>query len=258
MDSGLFSKINILISSRKIFKNWYLYPIVYFQLTKNKHVIFESKTGLKIKIRVNSTDLMALTHVWLIKEYHHDDFKIETNDVIIDVGAHIGLFALYASQFCKDGKIICYEPIKENYELLLENVKQNKINNIISYNSAVSNSSSTVKIYLNQDESGHSMFLKNVNFVTVVSISLPKILEKNNIENCDFLKLDCEGAEYEIIDSLKEDFFKKIKKTIIEYHLADTNPELLVNLTEKLQAHKFKTKTKKLFSDIGFLFAKSS
>ena len=196
--------------------------------------------------------------LWLIQEYHHDDFNIETNDIIIDVGAHIGLFALYASQFCKNGKIICYEPIKENYELLLENIKQNKITNIISYNSAVSNRSSKVKIYLNQDESGHSMFIENKNFVTVNSVSMSEIFQKNNIETCDFLKLDCEGAEYEIIDSLNEHFFQKIKKTIIEYHRADTNPELLENLTQKLESHNFKIKIKKLFSDIGFLFANSN
>ena len=56
MNSDLFTKMNLLLSSRKIFKNWYLYPMVYFKLTKNKHVIFETKSGQKIKIRVNSTD----------------------------------------------------------------------------------------------------------------------------------------------------------------------------------------------------------
>jgi len=258
MNSNLFTKMNLLLSSRKIFKNWYLYPMVYLKLTKNEHVIFETKSGQKIKIRVNSTDLMALTHVWLIQEYHHDGFNIETNDIIIDVGAHIGLFALYASQFCKNGKIICYEPIKENYDLLLENIKQNKITNIIAYNSAVSNKSSTVKIYVNEDESGHSMFVKNKNFVTVNSVSIFDIFQKNNINTCDFLKLDCEGAEYEIINSLKEDLFRKIKKTIIEYHRADTNPELLENLIEQLESQNFKIKIKKLFLDIGFLFAKSA
>ena len=172
MNSNLFAKMNLLLSSRKIFKNWYLYLIVYFKLTKNKHVIFETKAGQKIKIRVNSTDLMALTHVWLIQEYRNDGFNIETNDIIIDVGAHIGLFALYASQFCKNGKIICYEPIKENYDLLLENIKQNKISNIIPYNSAVSSKSSTVKIYLNEDESGHSMFSKSSESIIIDSISV--------------------------------------------------------------------------------------
>ena len=124
---GFLTKLKIFSKSTKLFKNWYVYPLVYFKLTKKEHVIFETKTGLKIKIRVNSTDLMALTHVWMIQEYSNNDFDIHDNDVVIDVGAHIGLFALFASQFCKQGKIFCFEPIKENYELLVENISSNKI-----------------------------------------------------------------------------------------------------------------------------------
>ena len=119
---SFLTKLNIFLKSTKLFKNWYVYPLVYFKLTKKEHVVFETKTGLKIKIRVNSTDLMALTHVWMIQEYSNNDFDIHDNDVVIDVGAHIGLFALFASQFCKQGKIFCFEPIKENYELLVENI----------------------------------------------------------------------------------------------------------------------------------------
>ena len=146
---GFLAKLKIFSKSTKLFKNWYVYPLVYFKLTKKEHVIFETKTGLKIKIRVNSTDLMALTHVWMIQEYSNYDFDINDNDIVIDVGAHIGLFALFASQFCKLGKIFCFEPIKENYELLVENVKSNKIKNIIPFNFAVSKVSDSVKIFLN-------------------------------------------------------------------------------------------------------------
>ena len=69
MKLGFFSKLQILLNSRKIFKNWYVYPKVYWQLTNDKIAVFETKTGLKIKIRVKSTDLMALTNVWMINEY---------------------------------------------------------------------------------------------------------------------------------------------------------------------------------------------
>ena len=176
MKRGFFSKLQILLNSRKIFKNWYIYPQVYFKLTKNEYVIFETRSGLKIKIRVNSTDLMALTHVWLIQEYTHSNFSIYNDDIIIDVGAHIGLFALLASQFCKDGKIFCYEPIKENYKLLIENIEINKIKNIFPNNLAVTKETSRVKIFLNDDQSGHSMFIQNNNFVEVNSKSLSDIL----------------------------------------------------------------------------------
>ena len=255
MSAGFLTKLNIFLKSIKLFKNWYVYPLVYFKLTKKDHVIFQTKTGLKIKIRVNSTDLMALTHVWMIQEYSNSGFDINDSDIVIDIGAHIGLFALFASQFCKQGKIFCFEPIKENYELLVENINSNKIKNIIPFNFAVSKESDSVKIFLNDDYSGHSMFLETNNFVIVKSKSLLDIFSENNIQECNFLKLDCEGAEYDIINSLPSDFLNKIKKSVIEYHLADTHPQLLEQLIKKLRKCSFIVNTRPLFSDIGFLFA---
>ena len=252
---SFLTKLKIFLKSTKLFKNWYIYPLVYFKLTKKQYVIFETKTGLNIKIRVNSTDLMALTHVWMIQEYSNSGFDINDSDIVIDIGAHIGLFALFASQFCKQGKIFCFEPIKENYELLVENINSNKIKNIIPFNFAVSKESDSVKIFLNDDYSGHSMFLETNNFVIVKSKSLLDIFSENNIQECNFLKLDCEGAEYDIINSLPSDFLNKIKKSVIEYHLADTHPKLLEQLIKKLRKCSFIVNTRPLFSDIGFLFA---
>ena len=96
--ANFFTKLQIFLDSRKVFKNWYSYPKVYFKLLKDEYVIFETKNNLKIKIRVNSTDLMALTNVWMINEYEIEKFKIKKDDIMIDVGAHIGLFSLLASK----------------------------------------------------------------------------------------------------------------------------------------------------------------
>ena len=82
-----------------------------------------------------------------------------------------------------------------------------------------------------------------------------QIFDNNNITNCDFLKLDCEGSEYEIIKNLPTEYFKKIKKMIIEYHMADTHPELLTELMEVLKSQQYKLEIKTLFSDIGFIYA---
>ena len=86
---GFLTKLKIFSKSTKLFKNWYVYPLVYFKLTKKEHVIFETKTGLNIKIRVNSTDLMALTHVWMIQEYSNSGFDINDSEFDI-VGDYLG------------------------------------------------------------------------------------------------------------------------------------------------------------------------
>ena len=81
------------------------------------------------------------------------------------------------------------------------------------------------------------------------------LFDKNKIEHCNFLKLDCEGSEYEIIRHLPSEYFQKIDKMIIEYHMADTHPELLDELMQILKSHNYEFKIKTLFNDIGFLYA---
>ena len=141
MKYSFFAKLQIFLDSRKIFKNWYVYPKVYYKLINDQFVIFKTKIGLKIRIRVRSTDLMALTNVWMINEYNIEDFEINANDTIIDIGAHIGLFSLLVSQLCKTGKILSFEPVRENFDLLVSNLKLNHIQNVSPFNTAVSKNS---------------------------------------------------------------------------------------------------------------------
>ena len=249
-------KIKILLKAIKIIKNWHLYVFVYFKITGSDHVILETREGLKIKIRTRSTDLMAFTHVWLLREYEREGFRINNNDIIIDIGAHIGLFALFASQFCKDGTIYCFEPVKENYDILLFNLQLNRIKNVKPHNIAVSYNTGTVTIFLNDDESGHSMYVTSEKSITVQSNSLQNIIDSNKIEKCNFVKIDCEGEEYEIINSLPTEYFEKIQKMCIEYHFADEKPHLLKDLITKLRELSYDVSTRSILDSIGFLYAK--
>lgn len=256
MKKNFFFKIKIFFNSRKVFKNWYIFSNVYFGIEKKSHVTFETKNNLKLKIRTKSTDLMALTNVWLIQEYVHNDFQIKKNDVIIDIGAHIGLFSLFASQYCKNGKIFSFEPIKENFELLMDNINSNSIKNIHAFNLAVNKEGNKVKIFCKQDDSAHSIFGEDTKTVFANAISLKRIFDDNKIEQCDFLKIDCEGAEYDIIDSLPIEYFTKINKMIIEYHFADSKYELSKKLISKIKDVGFIVETTPHYDDMGFLYAR--
>jgi len=249
-------KFKIFLKVMKVLRNWWLYPIVYLKLTKKPTVIFETKNGIKIMLRTDSTDLMALTHVWLIEEYSKHDFQIKKTDTVIDIGAHIGLFSLYASQNCTEGKVFAFEPIKENYGILELNKKLNNFSNIQSENCAISKLTSKITLYQSNDESGHSKFIQTDNPVEVASKSLNDFFKENRLESVNLLKLDCEGSEYEIIDSLEDKYFEMIEKMIIEYHLVDSNPKLLKKLKNKLKSHSYEISIEPLFKDIGFLYAK--
>lgn len=255
MSATLLEKIRILLKAIRAIRNWNDYAGLYLHRIKSDHIVLEMRNGIKIKLRVNSTDLMAFTHVWLLKEYERPGFEIKNNDTVIDIGAHIGLFALFSSQFCKSGKIYCFEPVRENFDMLKMNLELNNITNVVATNAAVSTDNGIVTIYLNDDEAGHSMHVTGSKSIQVRSVSLQSVFDSQHIEKCDFLKVDCEGEEYSIMDSMPSPYYEKIRKICIEYHFADTKPNLVEGLIKKLESFSFKIKTRKILQNIGFLYA---
>lgn len=249
-------RISVFLKSMKIVKNWYLIPFIYFRLIIEKHAVLSLRNGYKIKLRVRSTDLQAFFNVWIIQEYNKPDYEILEKDIIVDIGAHIGLFTIYVSQFCKKGKIFSFEPVEENYKLLLENIQLNKIENVIAVKKAVSGGEKTIKIYLNEDQAAHSTYSHGNRFIETESISLKEIIDHNSIQKCNFLKIDCEGAEYDILKFVPDEYFKIIMKIGMEYHFSDTKYNLLRELKERLQKMDYKIQENPLLNGLGLLFAK--
>ena len=83
----------------------------------------------------------------MINEYDIEDFEINVNDTVIDIGAHIGLFSLLVSQLCKTGKILSFEPVRENFDLLVSNLKLNHIEKVLPLNIAVSKNSGSLDLF---------------------------------------------------------------------------------------------------------------
>ncbi len=249
------NKIGFFIESCKLIKNWYNIPFVYYKIIKEKYFIINLRNNLKCKIRIKSTDLQAFANVWLNKEYEEIGFFIESDESVIDIGAHVGLFTVYASQFCKNGKIISCEPIKENFELLKENVSMNNLSNIILYNNAITDKNDKVKVYLNNDSAANSIYGDGENYEEISTLSLSKILDENmNEKIC--LKLDCEGAEYQIINNTPDKYFEKISKICLEYHIINDGKSQLEKLKKRLNGLNYELIETKTSDKLGLILAK--
>jgi FkbM family methyltransferase len=150
---------------------------------------------------------------------------------IIDVGGHIGYFAIHISQFCKDALVFSFEPEPQNYEILIRNIKINKLENkIIPSNSAISDTDGRIKLYLHDDTFAHSTSIATPNSIEVPCYSLEKVLSANHIENCDLLKLNAEGAEYPILLNAKKETLQIISSIRAHCHSLDShrNVDILV------------------------------
>lgn len=208
---------------------------------KNSKVCIKNFDGFEIAYRKNTADELTINH-----SFNNDiffkripEYKPKIGDVIIDVGSHIGTFSILASlKVDSKGKVYSIEASKDSFNFLKINKALNKCNNLFIYNLALSNEDGEVTLYHNPENWGHSIvqnFFGNKEIEKVRSLSLESFLYDYNIEKCNFIKFNCEGAEFPIILNSDKRTLSKINTMLILYHLdlwkENTEEELINHLT---------------------------
>jgi FkbM family methyltransferase len=145
---------------------------------------------------------------------------LKTNSVFFDVGSGFGDYSLIASSVIKHGKIYSFEPIQEEINRLKENVKLNNIEEVVSvFQMAVSNYNGTVNFNLSSVNEMSYITAEHAD-LRVKCTKIDTFCKKNNIEFIDFLKIDVEGEENNVIlgalNLLKK---QKVGAMIIEFNV---------------------------------------
>lgn len=195
-------------------------PLFHLRWLGQETFIQQLDPTTQLKMRVNTYDKLAAHEVWGWEEYGDKNFAIQPGDVVVDLGAHIGSFSVWAARQAPNGQVYAFEPNHENYRLLEENKKLNDIANLSIFNFAVSDKSGEVVLFASDHCSmSHSLFETDAkNSKTVRAVSLAEILQANQIDKVDYLKLDVEGAEYLVILNTPPQTLRQIDKIFIEYH----------------------------------------
>lgn len=177
--------------------------------------------GLEFQVRRGTwADESIIRHVVSEHEYSPPGYEIGPDDTVIDIGGNIGAFAVTASRAATNGWVIVYEPEPDNAALLRRNLDRNHCPNVTVVNAAVSGRAGVLSLHLNPDNSGgHSVHRTHGGpTVTVPAVALRDLFDEHAVERCDFLKIDCEGAEYDILYSLPRPYFARIRRIVMEYH----------------------------------------
>ncbi|MFA4941296.1 MAG: FkbM family methyltransferase [Patescibacteria group bacterium] len=205
-------------------------------------------------LRQGTSDTFVYKEVFLDECYKRSISRLNNESIVIDIGAHIGLFSLYSSEFCC--QVYSYEPHPDNYKLAKKNIENRKVKNIYLNNLAVS-SRSQETLYIsdgkNENTGEHHLGAKGY---PIETISLEDIFKKNDIKHCDLLKMDVEGAEYDIILNTPDYIFEKIFNLSMEYHPDLDNKRTLNDLLFLLKGNHFVCEVEKITEKVGLIFAK--
>ena len=142
-------------------------------------------------------------------------------DYFIDIGAYIGYYTLYFSQFSNIQKIVSIEANKTNYDNLLKNISLNKLNNVIAHNFACSDTDSQVKLwYSDPNKMGGSSVLNTNDYEFNKYSSNPNLdqnhLKKHYNKSYKDYKKSKENFFYQNVESKKFDnIFNTINKNLL-------------------------------------------
>ncbi|HQQ93903.1 MAG TPA: FkbM family methyltransferase [Bacteroidia bacterium] len=144
---------------------------------------------------------------------------------VVDVGAHIGLMSLIASQLCgARGKVIAIEPSPFTFNLLKRMIELNPgYAPVTPIQAAVSNKTSLMDFYVSADPASNSNSLVEKhhlkrNKVQVKCLTLDAVVNENRLNQVDLVKIDAEGSELDVLRGMNETLGRFKPQIILAIH----------------------------------------
>lgn len=197
-------------------RNWPLYLINYL-LRRNRPAEYTLRDGFRL-IDSRGTLAGTIAVVFVRREYG----RMQNYRTIVDIGANMGAFGVYAALACPNAKIYCFEPEERNFEVLKRNIAVNSLETRVrAFQLAVASSNRDREMAIGSSPL-NSLVVKAAGLSqTVHCTTLREILQQQELETIDLLKMNCEGVEYEILAGCTNSEFERMPRIRLEYHNLD-------------------------------------
>jgi FkbM family methyltransferase len=154
----------------------------------------------------------------MIEHYKLDTLDLQPGDVVLDIGAHVGAVSIYLAKKYPGIIVYAYEPVDENVTRLHRNLAANGIRGqVFPYKGALTGDGRGVRVATPNGNSGGATIYEAEGEM-VKSYTLGAVLQTHNIDRVALLKMDCEGAEYEILKDHLE-LLERVDRFAGELHI---------------------------------------
>lgn len=156
--------------------------------------------------------------------------EIGEHDTVIDAGANVGVFTVLAAVNAPHGRVIAIEPKVQHFLKLLRNIEANELPNVTPVNAALASYDDVATLWQEKYGSGSDSLIQgdSTRGESVQVISPLTLMARYKLDHVDFLKLDIEGAEYDLFSG-DLSWLDRVTRLAAEAHRKFGNPELIVN-----------------------------
>lgn len=191
-------------------------------LLKYKNYSFQIRESSEDPSYDHNLDFKVINETWQENVYRIYEDQFSGEGIFVDIGANIGAVSIFVDSFNGnrgyDNKIKVYavEPEPHNLSLLNQNIQNNPVKNITIVDKAVWHEEKMVSI---SDRGGNSSIvnLENENKSEVLAITMENLFSMYNIKEVDVMKIDIEGAEFDLIINTPAETLAKIKRLVLEF-----------------------------------------
>ena len=247
-----------LLSGRGLTKYSFIRKVKHYSLS-NLQTDYAEVFGNKLFLSKKGLAL-SISHYGTYEELESKimEEKIEMGNIVVDVGANIGLHTLNMARIVGNtGQVFAFEPDPSNFEILKKNVKINNYKNIILEQKAVGDKHGRTTLYQSDHPGKHRIFPQTEQAKSQVQVELTNLdnyFDSDMTDKINFIKIDVEGLEFSVLKGMKN-ILKNSKKIKILFEFMPENTievgftpiELLNYLTSNdFKLYCMDNKTKKL------------
>ena len=238
-----------IINMIRNLKNWDAYLLYKLGGKKKEQFTFRLKNNYSVTVpRAIQPEFKESLFEEVYFKNLPDEIYQRNHPVVLDIGANVGFFTISALFKLKQPRVISFEPMKRNFVQLQKNLEKAG-NQVTLVNKAVNNVPGELVLKFNSNlgiTTSASLFdnIHGNDEERVQATTLENVFSDYEVAKIDLLKLDCEGAEYNILYNTPSHLFKKINCISIETHPGPDKKENKEALEKFLAGEGYITKTR--------------
>jgi FkbM family methyltransferase len=167
--------------------------------------------------------VQAANAIWFRRCYEPAGFELRPGDLVVDVGANVGVFALHAER-CGAARVLAIEPHPGHAAFLERNLARNGAARVELVRCALADRPGPQRLHLAAKGVAHRLFPRDedgaalAEWIEVAGETLEGLCRARELPRIDFLKLDCEGAEGLILAGVRPELWRRIDRVALEFH----------------------------------------